>query len=209
MHLFKKMRVCAAQTEAAAGSPTPRMDASLCILAGDVCLQVHQDLVPLCRPLSPPAPVRCFVPQLEAPSTWLCKDAQFFTLFKLQGSTLLFSHGNRVLYYASTMAQLAPECPLGTAFLCQFTHDTLPEGRVPRLLVFDVFSPGPPKPPSERGHLLRGMAQHLPQPVCAVQWVGPRRYLSREFVAGLPHAIAGLFYLGADPCAIDVVESLD
>lgn len=185
------------------------MDSALCILAGDVCLQIHPDILSLCRDFSPPPPLDTYVPQLSALSTWLCKDALFFTLFKLRECTLLFSHANRVLYYASTAAQLSPSCPVGTAFLCQFTHDCLPEGKVPRLLVFDVFSPGPHKPPAERGELLRSLASCLPQPLCAVQWVGPRRYLTREFVASLPHAIAGLFYLGPDPVAVDVVESLE
>ena len=177
------------------------MDAALCVLAGDVCLQVDPEMLALCKGV---AATDC-APEPGALCTWLCKDAALFTLFRLRGGTLLYSHGNQVLYHAAAAAQLAPSCPSGTAFLCQFTFDSLPEGRVPRLLAFDTPAPLPAR---QRGELLRALAVHLPQPLCAVQWVGPRQYLSRDFVAGLPHAIEGLFYLGDDPLVRGAVEAL-
>ena len=140
------------------------MDTALSILAGDVSLQVGQEIMALCR-----STLLSTCTQAEGQhATWLCRDAAFFTLFKTQHSpsTLLFSHTNGVLYHASPQAQLSPACPCNTGFLCQFTHDTLPEGAVPRLLVFDVV---PMQPMEARGDFLRSMAQHLPQPLCTVQ----------------------------------------
>jgi hypothetical protein len=172
------------------------MDEALSILAGDVSLQVGQEILALCRPLAP-SPIQ---PEATDTATWLCRDPLFFTLFKTHHSpsTLLYSHSNGVLYHASPQAQLSLGCPACTGFLCQFTRDALPEGAVPRLLVFDVVSQQAMAPPG-RGDFLRALAQHLPQPLCTVQWVGPSRYLTREFVAQLPHAIGGLMRLGADP----------
>lgn len=178
------------------------MDEALAILAGDISLQVGPEILALCRPilLSPLAqPPTC------DQATWLCRDACFFTLFRTHHapSTLLFSHTNGVLYHASPQAQLAPACPANTGFLCQFTHDSLPEGSVPRLLAFDVLTLQPLAAPG-RGDFLRALAQHLPQPLCTAQWVGPSRYLSKEFVKGLPHAIGGFLRLGEDPLGAGV-----
>lgn len=176
------------------------MDSALCVFAGDVCLRVDPEMLQLCKGLE--------ASERAAPNaqwTWLCKDTAFFTLFKLQRDTLLFSHGNGVLYHASPMAHLAPACPSGTAFLCQFTFDSLPEGRAPKLLAFDTLSP---LPAEQRGERLRALAVHLPQPACSVQWVGPRQYLSAEFVGGLPHPAAGLFSLSDDPLLRGPTEEL-
>ena len=115
-----------------------------------------------------------------------------------KSGTLLFSHTNEILYHASMDAQLPPSCPVGLCFLCQFTTDSNPEGNAPRLLAFDIL-PKLPLSPSARGDMLREMQPHLPHPLCCVQWVGPRRYLTRGFVAGLPHQIGGLVSLGGDP----------
>ena len=175
--------------------------AQAAILSGDVCLSVGQEVQAMCRQVQ-------VVPTSSAPpealASWLCKEGNFFTLFKTQThvSTLLYSHTNKVLYYASAQAQLSPACPC-IGFLCQFTHDTLPEGRVPRLLVFDVCCP---LPAIQRGEMLRSYSQHLPQPLCTVQWVGPSKYLSHEFVQGLPHSIEGLFLLGENPLVLARIE---
>jgi len=178
------------------------MDEALSILAGDVSLQVGPEILALCSPLSlSPLPG----PQPTDTATWQCRDAPFFTLFKTHHSpsTLLYSHSNGVLYHASPQAQLSPACPPCTGFLCQFTRDALPEGAVPRLLVFDVVTLQAMAAPG-RGDFLRALAQHLPQPLCTAQWVGPSRYLTREFVARLPHAIGGIMFLGEDPLAVSV-----
>ena len=69
---------------------------------------------------------------------------------------------NKVLYHASPGGQLSAACPSWTGFLCQFTHDALPEGLVSRLLAFDLIS-DPDLPAGERGEALRAHAHHLPQ----------------------------------------------
>lgn len=131
-------------------------------------------------------------------STWLCEDAHFFTLMKTDAGTLVYSHTNGVLYYATPLAQLSVACPVNTAILCQFTVDALPppDNMVPRLLAFDVLQPSPP---AQRGEALRALSVHLPAPLCCVQWVGPRQYLTPHFVAGLPHKTKGGFTLTGDP----------
>lgn len=179
------------------------LSAALHVLGGDICLQVSQDYIARCRPFAVPESSS----QIEsgALSTWLCEGSHFFTLFRPNAAvgTLLFSHTNEILYHASTDAQLSPSCPADACFLCQFTTDSSPEGAVPRLLVFDVLSE---QPQNVRGDMLRSLQGHLPQPLSTVQWIGPRQYLSREFIAGLPHKIRGLVALGAGPLAAGALE---
>lgn len=175
------------------------MDAALSHLAGDISLQIGPDVARLCRG----AELHAGSAGQDTLTSWLCKDRLFFTLFKLGQGSYVYSHANKVLYHASPGAQLSPACPSGTGFLCQFTHDALPEGLVPRLLAFDLISD---LPAGERGEALRAHAPHLPQPLCAVQWVGPRRYLSKDFIAGLPHAIEGILCYGDDPLRVGVVR---
>ena len=177
--------------------PRDMLTAALHVLAGDLCLHVGPGDIGRCRPFTLPPPSQICPDSL---STWLCDGGHFFTLFRPLGAagTLLFSHTNQILYHASMDAQLSPDCPAGLSFLCQFTTDSTPEGPVPRLLAFDVLSP---HPPAARGDMLRGMQVHLPNPLCCVQWIGFRRYLSREFIAGLPHRIRGVVALGSDPLA--------
>ena len=163
-------------------------------------MQVGKDTLAKCNPIR--LSTVTDVPD-ESLCTWLCKDAHLFTLFKSgTDSTLVYSHTNEMLYHASMHAQLAPICPKDMAFLCQFTFDSLPEGRVPRLLVFDVLCPSPAV---HRGEILRSM-QCLPQPLCCVQWLGFSRYLSREFFAQLPHAISGILVLQNDPFQLNVIK---
>lgn len=185
------------------------LSVALHVLAGDVCLHASRDYIPRCRPFTVAAGAGRV--DHNVLSTWLCKDAHFFTLFRPNSAvgTLLFSHTNEVLYHASIDAQLSKDCPADLCFLCQFTTDSLPEGSVPRLLAFDVvFTSRDQQPPGIRGDTLRGLQGHLPQPLCIVQWIGPRQYLSKEFVAGLPHKIKGLIALGSDPLAAGVFEAL-
>lgn len=186
--------------------PTDSLSAALHCLAGDVCLHVSGDYIPRCKPFAVPDCSRGIDP--TAPSTWLCEDAHFFTLFRPNGAagTLLFSHTNEVLYHASVETQLSKDCPPDLCFLCQFTTDSLPDGGVPRLLAFDVIAPKSPQPPGIRGDMLRGLQGHLPQPLCVVQWIGPRQYLSQEFIAKLPHRIRGLVALGDDPLMARALE---
>lgn len=184
------------------GTPMDSLSAALHILAGDVCLRVSPDYIARCRAFKTQDPGSI---DSTALSTWLCDGGHFFTLFRpsAEVGTLLFSHTNEVLYHASVDAQLSNDCPADLCFLCQFTTDSSPEGAVPRLLAFDVVVS---QPPSVRGDMLRGLQGHLPQPLCCVQWIGPRQYISPQFVAGLPHRIRGLVALGEDPLAAGVLE---
>jgi hypothetical protein len=186
------------------------LDRALGVLTSNVCLQIDPSLPDLCR---------CVVYGSESPAdssvpaTWLCENTRFFTLIKAaDGGTLVFCHMNETLYYASPAARLSPACPVNTAFLCQFTmdcttHPTTPKTTHPRLLAFDVLCPGI-SCPHARGDILRSLSVHLPQPLCHVQWVGPRRFLGREFIAKLPHPASGVFCLGSDPVILGMVESI-
>jgi hypothetical protein len=177
-----------------------RLTHALAVLAGDPCIQIGRELHFACRDVcyldagSTESSQVCD----DSLSTWLCDEAHFFTLIKTESGTLVYSHTNGVLYYATPQAQLAPACPVDTAILCQFTFDSLPspEGPTPRLLAFDVLQPSDP---AARGGALRTLEVHLPAPLFCVQWVGPRRYLTSHFVAGLPHRTRGCFALTQDP----------
>ena len=179
------------------------LEQALSVLAAEVCVQINPCIPSVCRNLKTTSQP----PDDSVLCTWLCKDPLFFTLFKTEPSspTLLYSHANEVLYYASVLAQLSSSCPPATGFLCQFTHDSLPEGLTPRLLVFDVLSPQI-MPAAARGDFMRALSAHIPQPLCCVQWIGPRRYLSDEFIRGLPHPISGVLYLLDDPGCVGCVD---
>ena len=178
------------------------LDTALSILTAEICVQIAPSMALLCKTVAPSNSNQTDL------CTWQCKDAHLFTLFKVNPLlTLVYSHTNEVLYYASLQAQLSASCPLHTGFLCQFTLDTLPEGKVPRLLVFDVI-PASPMPAAARADFLRAVAPNLPQPLCCVQWIGSRTYLTKEFIHHLPHAIQGLYSLADDPlcfCKMDLV----
>ena len=174
---------------------------ALSILAGDPCLSVGQPLVKVCSPIQ----LTC----TEAPdsdndhATWLCAPRLFFTLIKHAQDTLLYSHSNQMLYFASAQAQLSPSTPDGTAFLCQYAIDKVQDKLEPRLLAFDLTSTDPaPDPsgrldssPSARGARLRSLTPNLPKPLCCVQWVGQPHCLTPEFLSALPHQSVGTLLL--------------
>ena len=173
------------------------LDTALSTLTAEICVQIAPSVALLCKPA---APKNCQKHSANPDfCTWRCKDAHLFTLFKINPLlTLVYSHTNDVLYYASLQAQLSAACPLHTGFLCQFTLDSLPEGKVPRLLVFDVI-PTSPMPAAARADFLRAVAPNLPQPLCCVQWIGSRAYLTKDFIRNLPHPIEGLYALADEP----------
>ena len=175
------------------------LDTALSVLTAEICIQVGPTIASMCRTIS-----MGNSEAVDTNCTWICRDTHFFTIFKSdRNQTLVYSHTNEMLYYASMLTQLSPSCPPSVGFICQFTHDSLPEGLVPRLLVFDVITPNP-LPPGVRGDYMRALATHIPQPLCCVQWIGPRRYLSEDFVRGLPHAMDGILYIGDDPLLVKV-----
>ena len=179
--------------------PNDRLTYALSILAGDPCLQIGAGILSACRDVvfADPESMESSQVTEASLSTWLCDDALFFTLIKSDGQTLVYSHTNKVLYYAAPQSQLSSACPENSTILCQFTVDTMPQECVPRLLAFDLLrSHG--ADPAARGEALRALAVHMPSPLCCVQWVGPRRYLTPQFVAGLPHRARRGFALTPD-----------
>jgi hypothetical protein len=189
--------------------PVDRLTYALSILVGDPCLQIGQGVYAACKDIKfihsgDESSASVYDASL---STWLCDEACFFTLIKTDAHTLVYSHTNHVLYYATPQAQLAAACPVDTAVLCQFTVDSLSGEFTPRLLAFDILSHRGGDP-AARGETLRALAVHLPGPLCCVQWVGPRLYLTSQFVAGLPHRANGAFVLTSDPLIVRPVSSI-
>ena len=190
--------------------PAPDLlSTALSVLAADPCLSVGHALLNICRPVQ--LTELSLEPgiQIQAPSTWRCETGLFFTILRSGQDTLLYSHSNQMLYFASASAALPPACPDGTAFLCQFALDrpsapsAFPE---PRLLAFDLLVPD--CPPQLRGERLRALGHHLPQPLCCVQWVGQASCLTPPFLSGLPHTPCGILVLGAEPLKVAHAPSI-
>jgi hypothetical protein len=189
------------------------LSTALSVLAGDPCLSIGQQLIAICKPIQ----LINFNPlgsahTIQNPSTWRCEAGLFFTLIHSGPDTLLYSHANQMLYFASASASLPLSCPDGTAFLCQFALDRpskpdpasdLPE---PRLLAFDLVIPD--CPPHIRGERLRSLGQFLPQPLCCIQWVGQASCLTPPFLARLPHTQDGILVLGPEPGKVAVAPSI-
>lgn len=188
--------------------PVDRLTYALSILVGDPCIQIGQGVFTACRDINLINSDSGTDPRHEISdatlATWLCDEACFFTLIKTDAHTLVYSHTNRVLYYATPQAQLAAACPADTAVLCQFTVDSLASECTPRLLAFDVLHQQGGDPVA-RGEALRALAVYLPEPLCCVQWVGPKLYLTAQFIAGLPHHAKGAFALTSDPLSVRVM----
>jgi hypothetical protein len=187
------------------------LDTALSILTSDVCIGIigSASVFSLCKKVShlphhQPQPHHQHQPQEV--STWRCRDSPFFTLIQpaAGGPTLLFCHENETLYYASPGAHLSPSCPECTAFLCQFVIDGSDKDRSPRLLAFDILTSASVL---ERGDMLRRLSVHLPQPLCHVQWIGPREHLTPSFLSSLPHQVEGVFSLTQNPLKLGALTT--
>jgi len=74
------------------------------------------------------------VPTNQAFGTWLAKGAEFITVSKYKGTTLIYLPSQDIFYFAAPNAILSPECSDKTVMLGQFVVD----GDAPRVLVFDL-----------------------------------------------------------------------
>jgi hypothetical protein len=166
-------------------------DDALALACGALCLQVHSVLPAAMQGVSVSVG-----PLLEEDvTTWLAKDARFYTLVKTPRGTRVYDHADDLLYFAGPHAELAKACPDGHAFLCQTVCDRQPDGPpVPRLLVLDLVAPAIVCP-RLRGDALRKLAHVLPH-TCHIQWAGDRQAL-RKFVPGVPHDVECLVALRA------------
>ena len=166
-------------------------DDALALACGALCLQVHSVL-----PVAMQGVSVSVGPLLEGDvSTWLAKDARFYTLVKTQRGTRVYDHADDLLYFASPHVELDKACPDGHAFLCQTVCDRQPDGSVvPRLLVLDLVSPAI-ECPRQRGETLRKLAHVLPH-TSHIQWAGDKQALEK-FVPGVPHDVDCLVALRA------------
>jgi hypothetical protein len=166
---------------------------ALSLLAAAEHLALDPELLPLCREvrLSP------MPKNMRTLATWRPRQSIFFTLIKSAAGTLLYCHENHTLYRAAPCVWLSAECPVNTAFLCQWCVDKLNGGAAPRLLVFDMVCPDCPDV-AERGRRLREWSRYLPLPICVLQWVGEAAALE-SFVSTLPHPVECIVALGPDP----------
>lgn len=175
---------------------------ALAVLTVRIYLQINPKALDLCHPVRFTSPEAAPVDargsaELHSCVTWAPMGARLFTLMRVQGESLVYSHYTDTLYLASPQATLAASCPDDVGFLAQFCED---DGEVPRLLVFDLV--GRQAASSEnaksRGHQLRSLASNLPTPMCTVQWVGWANPL-RQFVPTLPHRVQYFLELTRDP----------
>ena len=191
-----------------------QLEKALNVLTSDLCLCISPSFSKLCKSYSfeEDSKKECNRQDPHTPATWWCDNARVFTLIKGSERTLIFSHSDEVLYYASQHLQLAQACPADTAFLCQFTEDITeiretsgetseqtPKLLTPKLLAFDILTDDLP---AKRGDTLRALSIHLPRPLCEVQWVGPKQFLHKDFLKSLPHPAHSVFCLGPNPLVL-------
>lgn len=175
---------------------------ALSVLTVRVYLQINPQALELCNqiqyvsPESAPVNARGSA-ELHSCVTWAPEEACVFTLMRVRGESLVYSHDTDTLYLASPMATLADSCPENVGFLAQFCEDN---GNVPRLLVFDLVGNyvAAAENAKARGRMLRNLACKLPSPLCTVQWVGWANPL-RQFVPTLPHRVQYFLELTLNP----------
>lgn len=172
------------------GIPACGVSRALASVAGDAYLQVDPHVAGLMRSVEV-KPRQKGSPENYA--TWMPEGSVFFTLIKVKSNTVAYCHATGQPYYAAPLARLGDECPDHTAFLCQFCLD---EGKVPRLLVFDLLEDC--EDVRERGQHLRNLAKFLPQPLCTLQWAGEAEALE-GFTSRLPHKVECVVGLNASP----------
>ena len=166
------------------------------------CRPIEAVPEPASPPNSPRPPSLC---------TWIPEGAELVVLMRAGPhptspplATVVYIPREDTLYFARPEFALAPACPAGLAFLCQFTVDA---AGAPRLLAVDLMegeggtgTVEAPPPPAARYGRLQGAARHLQAPSCMVQWCGEAQALTDPFLATLPHRVSGLLALTADPC---------
>ena len=170
-----------------------KLSHALSLLTCGEYLALDEGVHRACRPVTTqpkPKHVACY-------STWKPSGSWFFTLIKAERCTVVYCHESGRTYQASPSARLAEACPLHAAFLCQWCVDQGKEGKVPHLLVFDVVTTERADA-ARRGEELRGLARHLPLPLCVVQWAGEAGALD-QFVKSLPHRVECFLGLSEDP----------
>lgn len=153
--------------------------------------------------------------------TWKCAKTHFFSLIQYKEETYAYCHTNDMMYTSSIMAKLCPSCPDKTVFFGQFTFDNINGKEEPRFLVFDMVTfksdaelraakkrRFPASPPEERMATLRAASQYIPHPLCCVQWVGLRKYLTAAFIRKLPHEAESILMLSDSPLIIFSEEKL-
>ena len=134
--------------------------------------------------------------------TWLAAGAEFVTLSRFQGHTLVYLPVRDTFYFASPSALLAPDCPEKTVLLGQFVID---DSSTPRILLFDVARlqgvAMKDVPAKERYACLQKLEPAF-GPLCALQWAGDCDALFSELQAGrfaVPHAVRGVMALTGHP----------
>lgn len=163
---------------------TMNLSDALAFTCTDHFLQVHPIFNEIMKPLqihTTHVPIR---PNTNEYTSWITKNAQWFTVLKHNQQTLVYCHSNEMMYYASPNIQLHPSMPDGHAFLAQTCIDNTD---TPRLLILDVIIPSLPDP-KQRGHVLRNLSQFFPA-TCHVQWAGDITALRKFLKSGLPHPV--------------------
>lgn len=163
---------------------------ALSLVCGEACLQISSAVAQATQPVRmAPGKVKD-----QSLTTWLVRDTHMFTLIKAGDVTLVYSHGNSMLFFAKPEFMLHRNVPDGHAFLSQLAEDKEAAGIVPRLLVMDLVTPCIDDPRA-RHQIVRNMSPLFP-PTCVLQWAGQVDALRSFLKSGLPHEVAGIVTLG-------------
>ena len=134
--------------------------------------------------------------------TWMAKAAEWVTMGKYGGATIVYLPSQDAFYYAAPSSMLNPLCPDRTVFLGQFVID---HDSTPRILVYDLVRlrgvSCQSMPPRERYACLQELSGMLGS-MCTLQWVGECKALSDELKAGkfkVPHEVRGVISLSSEP----------
>ena len=141
--------------------------------------------------------------------TWLAQGAEWVTIGKYEGTTLIYLPSQDAFYYASPGCILSGECPHHTILLGQFVIDN---DSTPRVLVHDIVrmrgTSFKDMPARERYSCLQQLGGCL-GPLCTLQWVGECNVLKGELKSGrfkVPHPVRSVMALTAVPGKVKLVE---
>jgi hypothetical protein len=141
--------------------------------------------------------------------TWLAQGAEWVTIGKYEGITLVFVASQDAFYYASPGCILSAKCPSQTVLLGQFVIDN---DSTPRVLMNDVVrmrgTSFADMPARERYACLQQLGECM-GPMCTLQWVGECAVLKTELKSGkfkVPHAVRSVIALTAVPGKVKAIE---
>ena len=130
--------------------------------------------------------------------TWVPCNSEPLVLFRMEFGTIIWVQGTDMVYHA--MPDYCLNCPVGIGLLGRFVLD---EGRLPRVLVYDVIcGPELSEVPEDRYCLLQ-RSNWLHGSGVSLQWCGQTAALRASLLDksfSPPHAVEAVCVLTANPC---------